>query len=328
MADMDNRGILLLVSTAALAATAIAAAPPPTETTVTRTTAIASTSHWAGMGAAGTARRDAPAVAARAAYVIDASTGTALYEKQAARRMPVASLAKVMTAYVVLKEADLGDVVTITAADVRHAIVNGATSAGLRKGERFTVRDLLYGAMLPSGADATHALARRYGPGNAAFVAKMNAAARSLGLADTRYTNADGLPSPGGGGHSTAEDQVRLAETVLRDPVFRQISSTRRHTVPRTAVHRAHTFRNTNKLLGEGTGVLGVKTGYTRAAGYCLLFAAERDDRLLVGVVLGDPQSARRFSTAGRLLEYAAETASESALLTVRDRAHIFRKVY
>ncbi|RBQ17576.1 D-alanyl-D-alanine carboxypeptidase [Spongiactinospora rosea] len=323
MADMDNRGILLIASTAALAATAFAAAPPPMETT-----AISRVTAPAGMGAGGVAQRDAPAVAARAAYVIDASTGTALYEKQADRRMPVASLAKVMTAYVVLKEAGLSDVVTITAADVRHAVVNGATSAGLRKGERLTVRDLLYGAMLPSGADATHALARRYGPGDDAFVAKMNSAARSLGLADTRYTNPDGLPSPGGGGLSTAEDQVRLAETVLRDPVFRQISSTKRHVVPRTAVHGAHTFRNTNKLLGEGTGVLGVKTGYTRAAGYCLLFAAERDDRLLIGVVLGDPQSARRFRTAGRLLDYAAETAPDSALLTVRDRAHIFRKVY
>ncbi|MDF5757271.1 serine hydrolase [Spongiactinospora sp. TRM90649] len=292
---MSNGGFRLLISTAALAATTIAAAPPPPPAEVTPVAAAPSTV------------RRAPAVTARAAYLVDVSAGTVHYSKQATRRMPVASLAKVMTAYVVLREGGLGDVVTITSADVRHALSNGATTAALRKGERFTVRDLLYALMLPSGADAAHALARRYGPGDRAFAAKMNAAARSLGLRDTRYTNADGLPSPAQGGHSTAADQVRLAATALRDPVLRQISATRRHTVRRTSVHGAHTWRNTNELLGSTRGALGVKTGYTRAARYCLLFAAERDGRLLVGAVLGDTQASRRFTTARTLLEYASE---------------------
>ncbi|GHH66995.1 D-alanyl-D-alanine carboxypeptidase [Streptosporangium violaceochromogenes] len=260
--------------------------------------------------AGGSARRAAPAVRARAAYVFDATTGTVHLGKQATRRMPVASLTKVMTAYVVLREARLSDVVTISAADVRHAATNDATGASLRAGERLTVRDLLYGVMLPSGADASHALARVYGPGQARFVAKMNATARSLGLTGTRYGNPDGLPTPDGG-YSTARDQARLSDIALRDRVLPAIASARRHVVPKSKTHRAHVWTNTNKLLGRAPGALGVKTGYTRAAGYCLSFAADRDGHRLVGVLLGDSGSERRFQTAARLLDWAAAQVSD-----------------
>jgi D-alanyl-D-alanine carboxypeptidase (penicillin-binding protein 5/6) len=252
----------------------------------------------------------APAVSARAAYLVDTTTGTVHLGKQATRRMPVASLAKVMTAYVVLREARLTDLVTVKAGDVTYARRNDATDASLHAGERLTVRDLLHGAMLPSGADATHALARVYGPGQKRFVAKMNAAARSLGLADTVYTNADGLPRPRGG-HSTAADQARLADLALRHPVLSAIASTERYVVPRTAAHRRHVWTNTNELLGA-PGVLGVKTGYTGAAGYCLAFAADRDGHRLVGVLLGESRSKRRFQTAGRLLDWAEDLIEEA----------------
>lgn len=248
---------------------------------------------------------DAPAVGARIAYVVD-SAGTIHYDKRETARVPVASLVKVMTAYVVLREAEPGDVVRVTAADVRYAAKNGAATASLRAGERFTVRDLLYGLMLPSGADAANALARTYGPGKPAFIRKMNAAARSLGLDDTRYTNADGMPTPSQGGYSTAVDQARLAQLALSDPTFAEIVGSRAHVVRKTAVHRAHTWRNTNKLLTRTEGVLGVKTGYTRAAGHCLLFAGERNGRLVVGVLLND-QNERRFSTAEKLLDHAGD---------------------
>ncbi|MFB9201056.1 D-alanyl-D-alanine carboxypeptidase family protein [Nonomuraea spiralis] len=248
---------------------------------------------------------DAPAVKATSAYVVD-STGTVHFRKRETRRVPVASLVKVMTAYVVLNEGRLTDTITITAADVKHATSNGATTAGLKKGERLTAKDLLYGLMLPSGADAANALARQYGPGKTAFVAKMNRAARSLGLADTRYTNPDGLPTPAAGGYSTAVDQVKLAQRALADPIFRTVVGTQVHKTAKTAVHRAHTWRNSNKLLGRSEDVLGVKTGYTNAAGYCLLFAGERAGRRVVGVLLHDGDE-RRFATAERLLDYAGE---------------------
>ncbi|SEN63819.1 D-alanyl-D-alanine carboxypeptidase (penicillin-binding protein 5/6) [Nonomuraea pusilla] len=258
-----------------------------------------------GVSSPAAAAPGAPAVGARSAYVVD-SGGTVHYGKRETRRVPVASLVKVMTAYVVLREARLTDTITISESDVRHAAGNDATTAGLKKGERLTVRDLLYGLMLPSGADAANALARRYGPGKEAFVAKMNRAARALGLADTRYTNADGLPVPAKGGYSTAVDQARLAQAALRNPTFQAVVGTVTHRVGKTAVHRAHTWRNSNKLLQRSDGVLGVKTGYTRAAGYCLLFAGERGGRTVVGVLLGD-QSERRFKTAAQLLDYAGE---------------------
>ncbi|MFI6296416.1 D-alanyl-D-alanine carboxypeptidase family protein [Nonomuraea sp. NPDC050790] len=246
-----------------------------------------------------------PDVGAKQAYVVD-SAGTIHYGKRQTKRVPVASLVKVMTAYVVLREARLTDTVTITAADVRHAVVNGATTAALRKGERVTVRDLLYGLMLPSGADASNALARAYGPGKKAFVDKMNDTAKALGLADTHYTNADGLPTPARGGYSTAADQVKLAQIALKNPVFTEVASAKVHKVAKSRSHRAHTWRNTNKLLERTDGVLGVKTGYTRAAGFCLVFAAERNGRQVVGVLLGDTNE-RRFAQAEKLLDYAEE---------------------
>ncbi|MFF5208988.1 D-alanyl-D-alanine carboxypeptidase family protein [Streptosporangium sp. NPDC000396] len=292
---MQTGGIRFIIcATLAALATGFATpahAQPPTEQATRQATERAG-------------HRAAPAVPGRAAYLFDSTTGAVHFSKQATRRLPVASLTKVMTAYVVLREAGLNDIVTINTGDVRHAATNDATSAALRNGERLTVKDLLYGVMLPSGADAAHALARVYGPGEARFVAKMNTAARSLGLAGTRYANADGLPEPSGG-YSTALDQAKLADVALRDPMLRTIASTKRHAVRKSNLHRAHIWANTNKLLDMTPGALGVKTGYTRAAGFCLSFAAERDGHLMVGVILGDSKADRRFQTADRLLDWA-----------------------
>ncbi len=160
--------------------------------------------------------------------------------------------------------------------------------------------------MLPSGADAANALARHYGPGKEAFIAKMNRTARSLGLTNTRYTNADGMPTPANGGYSTALDQAKLAQRALEDSTFTAVVGSKTHKVSKTKVHRKHTWTNTNKLLSRADGVLGVKTGYTNAAGHCLLFAGERNGRKVVGVLLDD-QNERRFTTAERLLDYAEE---------------------
>ncbi|MFG1945266.1 D-alanyl-D-alanine carboxypeptidase family protein [Nonomuraea sp. NPDC048826] len=247
---------------------------------------------------------EAPPVAAKQAYVVD-SFGTIHFGKRETARVPVASLVKVMTAYVVLREAKLSEIVTVTAEDVRYAAKGGAATAGLRAGERLTVRDMLYALMLPSGADAANALARTYGPGKPAFIAKMNATARRLGLDGTLYTNADGMPTPRNGGYSTAADQVELARQALANPVFKTVVSRATHKVTKTSLHRAHTWRNTNKLLGRAPGVIGVKTGYTQKAGFCLLFAARVNGRDVVGVLLGD-RDERRFTTAERLLEHVA----------------------
>jgi D-alanyl-D-alanine carboxypeptidase (penicillin-binding protein 5/6) len=246
-----------------------------------------------------------PAVHGRAAILVDAASEAVRFSRSAGERMPIASLTKTMTAYLVLKSAKPTDLVQVRAEDVRYARAGGGTTAYLRVGDRLPVKDMLYALMLPSGADAAHALARTYGPGVAGFVAKMNAAAKQLGMNDTYYVNADGLPMPGSDGYSTARDQARLAVLALRDPLLRQVVGTRRYWLPRTATHRSYAWTNTNKLLGS-PGAVGLKTGFTRAAGFSLAFAGERGGRLLVGVILGESISSRRFETARALLDWGA----------------------
>lgn len=279
----------LTITTGALTAGASAAqaAPPATGATTAQARPHAET----------------PAVLGRAAHLIDAETGKVLLSKKADQRMPVASITKAMTAYTVLKQAEPTDKVTITSEDVRYASRGGASVANLRAGDTLTVEDLLYGLMLPSGADAAHALARAYGPGVRAFVDEMNATARELGMNNTKYVNADGMPYHGGG-YSTARDQAALAKAVLDNETLRKITSTRYHSVKATPEHRSYSWANTNRLLGT-PGALGVKTGYTRAAGYTLAFAAERSGSRLVGVILGEADSSRRFRTAQALLDWA-----------------------
>ncbi|MEU1387703.1 MULTISPECIES: serine hydrolase [unclassified Nonomuraea] len=259
--------------------------------------------------AASAADAGAPAVHGRAAYLMDARSGAALFGKAADTRMPIASLTKTMTAYVVLQSAKPTDMVEIAAQDARYAEDGGGTTADLRPGDRLPVGELLYALMLPSGADAAHALARTYGPGVPGFVAKMNATARSLGMNDTRYVNADGLPTPAGDGWSTARDQAVLAAKALQVPLIEGVAGTRYHELAATGEHGAYGWRNTNRLLAE-PGVIGLKTGFTRAAGYSLAFAGDRDGHRLVGVILGESVSSRRFDTAQALLTWAPTRAS------------------
>ncbi|MBF8191225.1 D-alanyl-D-alanine carboxypeptidase [Nonomuraea sp. K274] len=252
---------------------------------------------------------NAPSVYGRAAYLMDASTGDVLFSKEPAERLPIASITKTMTAYVVLKSAKPSDVVKIAYEDIAYAREGGATTAGLRPGDRLTVGELLYGLLLPSGADAAHALARTYGPGVNGFVAKMNATARELGMNDTQYVNADGLPEPGSDGYSTARDQSVLAAKALQVPLIKKVAGTRRHWLDATDQHRSYSWRNTNRLLGT-PGAIGLKTGFTRAAGYTLAFAGEQDGHRLVGVLLGESVSSRRFTTAAELLSWGTSQKS------------------
>ncbi|XVQ82058.1 D-alanyl-D-alanine carboxypeptidase family protein [Microbispora siamensis] len=244
----------------------------------------------------------APHVHGRAVYLWDATTGQELLDKNAAKRMPVASLTKMMTAYIVLREANLDDQVRIKREDVEYAWDNDGSTADLEPGDTLPVRELLYALLLPSGADAAHALARVYGPGVPGFVDKMNATARELGLNDTQYVNADGLPTSRGDGYSTARDQARLAEIALRNPVFKKITSTSQHSTE----DGRYDWYNTNHMLGL-PGAIGVKTGSTNAAGFCLAFAADRDGRRLIGIILGEDVASRRWDTAETLLDWATD---------------------
>ena len=213
----------------------------------------------------------AGAVSAQGAVVIDADTGETLFEQNADSRLPMASTTKIMTALVALGEGDLDRVYTVKP---EYAAVEGS-SMYLKAGETLSLRDTLYGLMLASGNDAAVAIAGECGGMNA-FVGKMNAKAAELGLTDTHFDNPNGLPSD-------THELAKITAAALKDPVFRQIVSTKSCTVS------GHALSNHNRLLSMYDGAIGVKTGFTRAAGRCLVSAAERSGRTIIAVTLNDP---------------------------------------
>jgi D-alanyl-D-alanine carboxypeptidase (penicillin-binding protein 5/6) len=199
------------------------------------------------------------------------------------------SITKVMTAYVVLSTPglNLNQVITVPSGIVAYDETYDASTAGLQPGEKLTTLQLLYAMLLPSGCDAAYTLADAYGPGLTAFIAEMNATARELGLAKTHFTDFSGLPDPTGTStYSTARDLVALGRDVMKNSTFAAIVATREYKVAASYDHLAHAWKNIDPLLGNYPGAIGIKTGYTRTAGQCLLFEAKRGNTTLIGAVL------------------------------------------
>ena len=179
--------------------------------------------------------------------------------------------------------------------------------------EGLTVRQLLYGLLLPSGADAAYALARAYGPGLSAFVATMNATARLLGMRRTHFSNFDGLPYPTSySNYSTAANLLVLGRAAMRLPAFRAVVDQRGYRLAAGSGHHAYRWKNLNPLIGRYPGAIGIKPGYTRAAGQCLLFEATRNGHSVIGVTLHSPGSISTISPADatRILNWAFATLS------------------
>jgi serine-type D-Ala-D-Ala carboxypeptidase (penicillin-binding protein 5/6) len=238
------------------------------------------------------------------AAVADAQDGDILWARDPAAERPVASITKVMTALVVLGSGRLDREVEVPSAVRWYVIENDASSAGLRPGDRLSAGQLLYAMLLPSGADAAYALAQVYGPGSAAFVARMNTVAWRLGMRHTRFTNFDGLPYPTrDANHSTAADLIRLGRAAMAWPAFRQVVGTREYRLGRAAGHGSYYWRNPNPLIGR-PGVTGIKGGWTTAAGQCLLFEARRGGTSLIGVVLDESSLGHVVRDASRLLDW------------------------
>ena len=219
----------------------------------------------------------APAVSAQSAIMIEAQTGTVILQKEADRRLPMASTTKIMTALVVCERCNVLDRVRIPA----EAVGVEGSSLYLREGEVLTVQELLYGLMLHSGNDAATALAIYCGGTVEGFAELMNDKARELGLDNTHFANPHGLDAPDH--HSTARDLAVLAAYAMDNPIFRQTVSTK------TVTAGERSLRNHNKLLWQVDGAEGVKTGYTRAAGRILVSSASRDGRRLVAVTINAP---------------------------------------
>jgi D-alanyl-D-alanine carboxypeptidase (penicillin-binding protein 5/6) len=232
----------------------------------------------------------APAgVRSRLAELANAATGADLWSRSSVLERPMGSVTKVMTAYVVLTTPglSLNRVITVPSGIVAYDDRYDAATAGLRPGERYTTLQLLYAMLLPSGCDAAYALADAYGPGLTAFIARMNTTARKLGLTKTHFSDFSGLPAPGEyTTYSTAHDLIALGRAAMRNKTFASIVATRQYKVSGGSAHRAHTWDNLDPLLGKVPGASGIKTGYTSAAGQCLLFEAKRGSTTLIGVVL------------------------------------------
>lgn len=253
----------------------------------------------------------APSISGKGGFVLNNATGATVYSKTADTRRQMASTTKIMTAAVVLstKGVDLNRKVTVKQAYRDYVAKQGASTADLRTGDKVTVRQLLYGTMLPSGCDAAYALADTFGTGstNAArtksFIAKMNAKATELKLTNTKFDSFDGI-SQAGNNYTTPRDLAKIAQYAMKNSNFRAVvkATSYKSTAPTsTGGTRTYTWYNTNKLLGSYNGAIGIKTGTGTAAGPCLVFAATRGTKTLVGVVLNGSD---RYKDAAKLLDY------------------------
>ena len=221
--------------------------------------------------------KEPPALSAECA-VLAGMNGEILLEKNADARRLIASTTKLMTALVALEHGQLTDEVTVPAACCG---IEGS-SMYLQAGEKYTVQELLTGLLLASGNDAALALALHCGGNTARFVAWMNEKAAALGMENSHFANPHGLDDPEH--YGTAADLAKLMAACLREPELAEILALDH------AVIREQYYGNHNKLLGSCPGCLGGKTGYTQAAGRCLVSACERDGTRLICVTLNAPE--------------------------------------
>jgi serine-type D-Ala-D-Ala carboxypeptidase (penicillin-binding protein 5/6) len=242
-----------------------------------------------------------------AGELVNATSGTRMWSRGMYTEHPIASLTKVMTAMVVLADGNLGRKIRVTAAAEAYAVAHYAGSADLHVGDVLTARQLLEGMLLSSGADAAYLLANAYGPGWHAFVRQMNATARKLGMTQTHFANFDGLPWPTPGAtYSSPRDLLIMGAAAMKRPNFVAMVGQRTYSIPATAEHHHYSWANTDLLLSRYPGAVGIKTGFTTAAGYCLLFEARRGGTDLMGVVLDstNTNANMRFTTAAHLLNW------------------------
>lgn len=243
-----------------------------------------------------------PEVSAQSAVVLTADTGTVLFEKDGHTPRPVASTTKIMTALLALEAAqEQGDpLVDIT----QEMVAVEGSSMGLQAGDSISLTGLAAGMLLASGNDAANAAALYLDGSLESFAARMNQRAAALGMEDTHFVTPSGLDGEDaqGLGHlSTAYDMALLARAALEDQAFRQLCSSPSLAVEFAEPVKRVTYTNHNKLLTQYQGCVGVKTGFTKEAGRCLVSAAERDGALLIAVTLNAPND---WEDHAALLDY------------------------
>jgi D-alanyl-D-alanine carboxypeptidase (penicillin-binding protein 5/6) len=245
-------------------------------------------------------------IAAKSAVLMDAVSGTVLYEQDSHTQLPPASVTKVMTMLLICEAIDSGRVTTddtVTISD--HAASMGGSQMYMEPGETHTLDELLTGISMVSANDACVAAAEYISGSSDIFVENMNKRAAELGMKDTHFVNTNGLPVAD---HYTSAYDIAVmsSELLKHDVILDYLKNQSGTSVVGKNADKQTTLEmvNTNKLLRSYNGAIGIKTGFTQDAGYCLSAAAERSNLRLVAVVLGCESSAVRFSEAARLLDY------------------------
>ncbi len=265
--------------------------------------------------AAAAAEFSAEDLTSKSVALIDANTGSVIFEKDGDRERYPASTTKIMTAIVVLENTKLDDVVT--AGSEINKFDDQSSMMGLKEGEKLTIEQLLYGLLLPSGNDAAAALAVHVGGSIAGFADMMNAKAKELGLTHTHFINPHGLTNDAH--YTTAKELAQIAAYAYKNETFRKIVSTRTYTI-QSSNKRSNplVLTNTNRLLDPESdsyyaGTTGIKTGSTSAAGGCLVASAEKNGRTLIAVILLDETTDKtaRWSDGITLLDYGFENAAD-----------------
>lgn len=220
-------------------------------------------------------------ISAKAAVLYEPTTGRFLYQKNSKQKLPMASTTKIMTAIVVMHECNITDTVTI---GPESTGIEGS-SAYLKEGDEYSVLELLYALLLQSANDAATALAYYTAGGIEEFADLMNQKSSALGVQNTHFTNPHGLHDEEH--YTTAEDLAKIGAALLSDNILKEIVSTYKKNF--THEERRRTYINHNKLLQNYSGSIGIKTGFTKKSGRCLVSAAERDGLTLIAVTLDAP---------------------------------------
>ncbi len=234
-------------------------------------------------------------------YLVEIN-GTVLWERQSQRRLPPASLTKLMTALLVLEQRQPQTLITVSSAAAKET----GSRVGIEAGETFRSGDLLTAALIGSANDACHALADTVAGDQRRFVQMMNQRARELGMHDTHFSNACGHDAPNH--YSSARDLTLLAHEVLRHPELVEITSRIDARITSRDGRHSYHFENKNELIGRYPGAFGLKSGYTANAGKCLIAYAKRGEQRVLLVLL---RSKNRWWDAVDILDAAFEHARQ-----------------
>lgn len=236
-----------------------------------------------------------PSTHAKAAALIDVTSGRLLYSSRGDEPMLIASTTKIMTAIIAIEHSDLDGIVTVSS----RAAGKEGSSIYLKAGEKMKLKDMLYGLMLRSGNDAATAIAEHVGGSLDGFVFLMNAKAEQIGMTNSHFANPSGLDQKGH--YASANDMAKLAAYALHDPTFREIVGTKVKTAPNPEEEWDYKWVNKNKMLHLYEGADGVKTGYTKQALRTLVSSATRGGRQLAAVTLNDGND---WNDHAKLLDY------------------------